>query len=226
MLIRTAQRLPGARSAKPVGGDFQSVRLCDIRRLLPERTYSPQPGCKLAFHARIALTSRKLVRRLHLTEDALSIACKPRRLGANRSERADALQLLYRAGERPRFFEGRARIGVAAPNSQVPEGSQRRDAGERCGPRMPQPGFCIFTRSVPVALLEPHARTVREQVEPQEIQVVLFAVRQARAHMTGRLVVLTARNGHGSQARIGARHFLLKTAGQRELQTPLEIGPT
>src|SRR5437879_12718655 len=86
--------------------------------------------------------------------------------------------------------------------------------------------LCIFTRSVPVALLEPHARTVREQVEPQEIQVVLCAVRQARAHMTGRLVVLTARNGHGGQARIGARHFLLKTAGQRELQTPLVIGPT
>src|SRR5207302_3174505 len=104
MLIRTAQRFPGARSAAPVAGDFRRVRFRDIRRLLSEGTYPPQPARKLAFHAWIALRSRKLIRRLHLTEDALPIACEPRGLGTNRSERADALQLPYRASERACLF--------------------------------------------------------------------------------------------------------------------------
>ena len=185
-----------------------------------------QPRCKLAFHPRISPPADQLISWLHRSGDAVMIACKPGSFSVDCCKRADALQLGCRARERPRFFKRRTGIGVAAPNSQVPENPQRRNAADGRGARMPQHRFCIVACPVPIALFESRSRAIREHVEPPGIQVMFFAVGQPRGQILRCLVVLTAGYGHCAQVRIGARNLVLGAAYQREFESLLQIGPT
>ena len=119
LLVKTAESLPRARRSAPVARDFPRVRVGDIRGMLIEGIHPPQPRCEFAFHPRISSMAHQFVGWLHFPQNARPVAREPGGLGADRGQRADALQLRRRAAERSRFIERRFRIGVAAPNAQV-----------------------------------------------------------------------------------------------------------
>jgi hypothetical protein len=127
MFIGTAQILPGARRTTPVTQDFHRVGFCHVRWMLLKSTYSPQPRCKLASHSWITALAYLLIRGLHFSHDTLPIACEPRSLGADCGKRSDPLQLWRRTAECPCLFQRRVCLGVAAPNSQVPENPTRTE---------------------------------------------------------------------------------------------------
>ena len=200
VLVGAAQHPPGVCRSAPVTRDFQCVRLRDIRRSLAEGAGTPQPGCQLAVHPRIATSVREFIHRLDLANDAPGIACQPRGFRAYHGKHAGSLQLGFRTGQSARFLHRPAGIRIAAAHSQVCQGPQCRNTRDGRGARVPQHRFHILTRSVPVALLEPHARSVREYVRLAEVQIALFTVPEPRAQIPGRLLVLTARDCHGSRA--------------------------
>src|ERR1700677_2702539 len=142
-----------------------------------------------------------LIGRLDLSKYARPVAREPRPLGDDGRERSEALQLRLRAGKRPRLVEWRVCVGVAAPNSQVPERPQGGNTGDRSGVWMSQHGLDILARPEPVTLFKLHPCAVCKYIGSQEIQVALLAVGDAGAQESRRLAIAAARDAPCRQIR-------------------------
>ena len=107
----------------------------------------------------------------------------------------------------------------------MPESSKCGDAADGHSLRVRQHRFRVLAGALPVALAESRARPQSEHVRPRVIDVVLLAIRQTVAQVSGRIGVEMLLYRIGGEVHVCARHVFVKTARAGELQTAFEVGP-
>src|SRR6187200_3177418 len=182
-LVATAELPPPPRGFRPLACERQRERLGGrAGRKLFAHAGAPPPARQLSRKPRRLTVERERERErcVGLALDRRIVGGEPRRLGAGRRVRRDAVDLSRRLREGAFLGARPGPLRVAAASPDEPERGQRRPPRKWGAPRVAHDERGGVGGVVPAIAVKFHASAPGEQVQPPRVQPALEAVLESR----------------------------------------------